>query len=162
MAKTRKCPDCGEKMTVRKSSKGEGGKFWGCSGYPDCRTTIPYFGDGARAGIDIDVRQIMNGFVIRASKKYAEGDDDAPSEVYAKEDQLEPILKGICESQVLAMIEQIKDQVNGGFDKDEEAEEKKRPPKDDAAGDAPATGSKDVRKLLMEVKAKEPTPKKPS
>ena len=32
-----KCPNCGKPMTRR---KGPNGIFWGCSGYPDCRTTM--------------------------------------------------------------------------------------------------------------------------
>ncbi len=30
------CPECGEEMVVR---EGKYGKFWGCSGYPDCDHT---------------------------------------------------------------------------------------------------------------------------
>lgn len=33
------CPNCGKPMRRRKSKKGE--YFWGCSGYPDCKTTAP-------------------------------------------------------------------------------------------------------------------------
>jgi len=33
------CPECGEDMVVR---EGEYGKFWGCSGYPDCDHTEEY------------------------------------------------------------------------------------------------------------------------
>jgi len=33
--KTIACPDCGKDMFLRKGKKGQ---FWGCSGYPDCRT----------------------------------------------------------------------------------------------------------------------------
>lgn len=32
------CPACGKPMRRRNSSKGH---FWGCSGYPDCKTTLP-------------------------------------------------------------------------------------------------------------------------
>lgn len=32
------CPDCGKAMFRRKGSKGF---FWGCSGHPDCSTTLP-------------------------------------------------------------------------------------------------------------------------
>ncbi len=32
------CPDCAKPMRRRKGSKGY---FWGCSGYPDCNTTLP-------------------------------------------------------------------------------------------------------------------------
>ena len=32
------CPDCGKPLRRR---KGKSGLFWGCSGYPDCKTTRP-------------------------------------------------------------------------------------------------------------------------
>lgn len=32
------CPDCGKALRRR---KGSNGYFWGCSGYPDCRTSLP-------------------------------------------------------------------------------------------------------------------------
>lgn len=32
------CPDCGNPMRLRKGSKRY---FWGCSGYPECKTTFP-------------------------------------------------------------------------------------------------------------------------
>lgn len=32
------CPNCGRTMRLR---KGKSGNFWGCSGYPDCKTTAP-------------------------------------------------------------------------------------------------------------------------
>lgn len=36
------CPECGEEMVVR---DGEYGKFWGCTGYPDCDHTEEYEDD---------------------------------------------------------------------------------------------------------------------
>jgi len=35
----KRCPECGEEMVVR---EGEYGKFWGCTGYPDCDHTEKY------------------------------------------------------------------------------------------------------------------------
>lgn len=37
------CPACGEPMTLRKATKGPraGQVFWGCSGFPNCRTALP-------------------------------------------------------------------------------------------------------------------------
>ena len=32
------CPTCGATMKVRKNSK-NGSSFWGCTNYPDCKTT---------------------------------------------------------------------------------------------------------------------------
>jgi restriction system protein len=37
------CPACGEPMVLRTARKGPrvGSQFWGCSGYPECATTLP-------------------------------------------------------------------------------------------------------------------------
>lgn len=40
------CPSCGKPMRLR---SGSSGAFWGCSGYPACRTTLP--DDGGKPGI---------------------------------------------------------------------------------------------------------------
>lgn len=40
------CPKCGKAMLLRTARKGAhaGQRFWGCSGYPDCRATAPQQG----------------------------------------------------------------------------------------------------------------------
>lgn len=42
-ANTPSCPQCGKPMLKRmqKRGEGQGREFWGCSGYPECRATIP-------------------------------------------------------------------------------------------------------------------------
>lgn len=37
------CPECGAEMTIRTSRRGStaGSKFWGCTRYPNCRSTRP-------------------------------------------------------------------------------------------------------------------------
>ncbi len=42
------CPDSGKAMTLRTANTGKnaGGKFWGCSGYPNCKKTMPIADDG--------------------------------------------------------------------------------------------------------------------
>jgi four helix bundle suffix protein len=37
------CPSCGKTMVLRTARKGPnaGSQFWGCSGYPECKTTLP-------------------------------------------------------------------------------------------------------------------------
>jgi predicted RNA-binding Zn-ribbon protein involved in translation (DUF1610 family) len=37
------CPACGQLMILRTARKGPntGSQFWGCSGYPGCKTTLP-------------------------------------------------------------------------------------------------------------------------
>ncbi len=37
---THRCPDCDQPLFRRKSKRGSG-FFWGCSGYPECETTLP-------------------------------------------------------------------------------------------------------------------------
>jgi len=36
------CPACGKPMVLRTARKGTnaGSQFWGCSGYPECKTTL--------------------------------------------------------------------------------------------------------------------------
>jgi restriction system protein len=43
------CPDCGKPMALRtaRSGKHAGSQFWGCTGYPECRGTVPLDGQGA-------------------------------------------------------------------------------------------------------------------
>jgi uncharacterized protein DUF2726/topoisomerase-like DNA binding C4 zinc finger protein len=38
------CPKCGSEMVLRTAKRGDnqGGKFWGCSKYPDCRGIVEY------------------------------------------------------------------------------------------------------------------------
>lgn len=39
------CPDCGKPMRLRKGKapgKKRASSFWGCTGYPDCKSTMPY------------------------------------------------------------------------------------------------------------------------
>jgi restriction system protein len=38
------CPRCEREMILRTARKGakEGGQFWGCSGFPGCRQTMPF------------------------------------------------------------------------------------------------------------------------
>jgi len=38
------CPKCGSSMVRRKATKGAhaGSSFWGCSRFPDCRSTLPF------------------------------------------------------------------------------------------------------------------------
>lgn len=42
--KAPRCPKCGSEMVLRTASRGsnQGGKFWGCSAYPNCRGVLEY------------------------------------------------------------------------------------------------------------------------
>jgi restriction system protein len=43
MTSTLDCPECGKPMTRRTAKRGAkaGNDFWGCTGYPRCRSTLP-------------------------------------------------------------------------------------------------------------------------
>lgn len=51
-AETPQCPKCGKLMRLRTAKHGSnaGSKFWGCSGYPECKGTMKYnaSSDGSR------------------------------------------------------------------------------------------------------------------
>ena len=52
------CPLCGKPMALRTARKGAraGQQFWGCSGYPECKGTLPYDGSVGSVGSDQSVR----------------------------------------------------------------------------------------------------------
>jgi len=50
------CDKCGKQMMIRKSKKGE--SFWGCSGYPNCRFTLPYTNNANAKQEVINVEEI--------------------------------------------------------------------------------------------------------
>lgn len=43
LSEKKPCPACGKPMVLRTARKGPnaGSQFWGCSGYPECKTTLP-------------------------------------------------------------------------------------------------------------------------
>ena len=98
--KFRKCPDCGGKMVVRKSGKGN--KFWGCTMYKEngCSGGADYHGAGARAGLHLDIREIENGYVITTSSPYASIDDDPIERHVRDKEDLEKTLKDLIGIQV--------------------------------------------------------------
>ena len=105
--KYRKCPECGGKMVVRKSGKGN--KFWGCTMFKenDCRGAADYHGAGARAGLNLDIREIENGYVITTSSPYASIDDD-PVERHVKDkEDLEKTLKDLIGINVHLLVKAI-------------------------------------------------------
>ncbi len=50
----RSCSNCGRRMVLRVARRGAraGSKFWGCTGFPDCRETRPYADPAADAAIE--------------------------------------------------------------------------------------------------------------
>ncbi|GAL27766.1 DNA topoisomerase III [Vibrio variabilis] len=40
MVSQHQCPTCNKGLIRRKASRGKGKYFWGCSGYPECNTTL--------------------------------------------------------------------------------------------------------------------------
>lgn len=110
--KFRKCPECGSKMVLRKSHT-KGTKFWGCTMWKEteCNGSAPYFGDGARAGLILDIREIENGYVITTAPKYADNaEEDDPVEQYVKDrEELNTKLKTIFEAQAIDLCKRIED-----------------------------------------------------
>ena len=108
--KYRKCPECGSKMSLKKSHT-KGTKFWGCTQFRDtgCGGSAEYFGGGARAGLNLDIREIKNGYVITTTPKYAESvDDDDPVEQHVSDlDGLAEVLTSIFENQVVDLRRRI-------------------------------------------------------
>jgi four helix bundle suffix protein len=47
------CPSCGKPLVLRIARKGPkaGSQFWGCSGYPGCKATLPVW-KGVRSAFD--------------------------------------------------------------------------------------------------------------
>lgn len=97
-----------------------------------------------RAGIDIDVREIENGLVVKNTPKYTDDNAD-PKEYFCKPDQLQIILNQIWETEVKKIVDKIMTQ-DSGFDKDERAEAKR------AAAAKPIATGKNINKLLQKAK----------
>lgn len=106
--KFRKCPECGNKMVLKKSQKYKS-KFWACSGFPDCDKTFEYHGPGAAAGLDLNIREIENGYIITTLEKYPdENSDDEPRDIYCADvNQLRDQLGDIFDEQVALLIKKI-------------------------------------------------------
>lgn len=77
-------------MALRKSHS-KGTKFWGCMAFREdgCDGTAPYHGAGARAGLDLDIREIENGYVVTSAHKYCDNIEDEESPEYYCNDQNE-------------------------------------------------------------------------
>lgn len=141
--KFRKCQECGQKMSVKKSSKG-GGKFWGCHGYPDCSSIIPYYGDGARAGFDVDIREIKNGYVVLCNYKYSENNDDEMSETYCSDvESLRSTLNGLLNSNIETLINKIESTTNFEDEIDQEKSKKRV--------ERMNKGETDIKKLIKRI-----------
>jgi hypothetical protein len=99
-------------MVLRKSHS-KGTKFWGCTAWKDtgCDGSAPYHGDGARTGLDIDVREIKNGYVITTSHKYTDTlDDETSSEVFCKDkNELELTLSSMMQNEVSYLVKRIQE-----------------------------------------------------
>ena len=103
--KYRKCPLCGSKMAVRKSHT-KNTKFWGCTQFREtgCGGSAEYYGGGARAGLNLDIREIENGYIVTTSPKNAESaEDDDPSEQHVAD------LAGLSNVLARIFIHQSKD-----------------------------------------------------
>ena len=118
--KFKKCPECGRKMLVKKGGKG---RFWACTGYRDgCSTTSEFYGYGPKSGLDIDIRQIENGFIVKDFYKYAESvDDEEPNEVYcANRDDLRKQLITITSDRVEVLLKRLDESGDDFVDEDDD------------------------------------------
>lgn len=108
--KYRKCPKCGKKMALRKSHS-KGTKFWGCMHFRDegCDGTAPYHGAGARAGLDLDIREIENGYIITPTRKYCDNieDEESPETYCSDRESLRKLLEELLQEQVQVLLDQI-------------------------------------------------------
>lgn len=104
----KKCPECKEKMQLKKSRTG-GGKFWGCTKYPDCTVTVPHHGNGARAGLDLNIREIENGYIISIAPKFADSaDEDEGKETHCGDKEaLKAALTNILTQQIDELMTKV-------------------------------------------------------
>ena len=142
--KYRKCGECGGKMVVRKSGKGN--KFWGCTMYKenDCRGAADYHGSGARAGLHLDIREIENGYVITTSSPYASIDDDPVERHVRDKEDLEKTLKDLIGIQVHVLCKAI-DETTEFTEEVDKVKHKKRV-------EVAKRGTANVEKLLEKMK----------
>jgi hypothetical protein len=134
-------------MVLRKSHS-KGTKFWGCTAWKDtgCDGSAPYHGDGARTGLDVDVREIKNGYVITTSHKYTDTlDDETASEGFCKDkEELTLTLSGMMESEIAYLVKRIQETTDF-VDEIDEVKHAKR------VKVAKKGGTKDVSELLKKL-----------
>jgi hypothetical protein len=60
------CPRCGKNMVLRKSKKGyyTGRDFWGCSGYPECKTIVGIKSDNEKVNEKIKIIEKTFNFLF--------------------------------------------------------------------------------------------------
>ena len=141
----RKCPECGNKMILRKSHKNKS-KFWACSGYPDCDKTFEYHGLGAAAGFDFNIREIENGYVITVTQKYPDdGGDDEPKDIYCKDVlSLKDKMVDLFDNQIPILISKIESCEQ--FDIEPDSKVKKE------RSNTANRGETDIKKLIAKMK----------
>jgi len=132
-------------MIVKKSRK-YGSKFWACTSWPECESTSPYHGNGARAGIDIDIREIKNGFVITTSDKYVDSaDEDEPAEFYCQDKtKLRLSLGNVFDN----AVNQLMDKIESSENFDEEPNKKES----EARAKRVTRGDTDINALIAKMK----------
>ena len=97
-------------MALRKSHT-KGTKFWGCMAFREdgCDGTAPYYGAGARAGLDLDIREIENGYVVVSANKYCDNveDEEAPEHYCADRSELREFLSQVLQDEVENLLARI-------------------------------------------------------
>jgi len=145
--KYRKCPLCESKMAVRKSHT-KNTKFWGCTKFKDtgCGGSAEYYGGGARAGLNLDIREIDNGYIITTSPKYSENaEDDDPLEHHVTD------LNGLSDALAKVFIFQSKD-LKRRIEESTEFTDEIDPVKHEKRVKIANRGTTDVSELLAKMK----------
>jgi len=74
-----------------------------------CDGTAPYHGTGARAGLDLDIREIENGYIVTPSRKYCDNveDEESPESYCGTKEELQVFLETFLKDQISSLLEQI-------------------------------------------------------
>jgi len=99
-------------MVLRKSHS-KNTKFWGCTAWKEngCNGSAPYHGDGARSGLDVDVREIKNGYIITTSHKYTDSiEDESSIETFCKDKaELQNELTGLLAGEASYLVKRVEE-----------------------------------------------------
>jgi ssDNA-binding Zn-finger/Zn-ribbon topoisomerase 1 len=144
--KMRKCPACSKQMTIK---KGKAGKFWACTGYREgCTQTLEHFGDGAKTGLELEIREIENGYIIVTSHKYVESiDEDKTREIHcADKPALRATLVKLMAEEADFLSTKVEQVVEAGEFVDEASDDPDSP-----KGIKKFPPTKDIKELLRRV-----------
>jgi hypothetical protein len=97
-------------MALRKSHS-KGSKFWGCLAFREdgCDGTAPYHGPGARAGLELTIRSIENGYIVSAQNKFVDNieDEEEPDFYCADQNEIKDYLDSFFDKQIAVLLKRI-------------------------------------------------------